>query len=219
MPSGRPARSAAGRRRPDVALTFDDGPGDATEALLAELARGAVPATFFIVGSRIRGREPLIRSIAAGGHELGCHSWSHGRLARRPARAWIELRRTALALRRAGAPSPRLFRPPYLSWSRALGSAVRLAGMRAVGWDVDPRDWEVRDPELIVDRVYSGTHSGSIVVLHDRADCAATRAAVPALIGGLRDRGMRLVTVSELLASTPPSRSGHRPARELEDGP
>ena len=204
MPGGRPARFAPARRRPDVALTFDDGPGDATETLLAELARHTAPATFFVVGSRIRGREPLIRSIAAGGHELGCHSWSHRRLARRPARAWIELRRTGRALRHAGAPSPRLFRPPYSSWSRALGSAVRLAGMRAVGWDVDPRDWEARDPELIVDRVYSGAHSGSIVILHDRADCAATRAALPALIGGLRDRGMRLVTVSELLAAAPP---------------
>jgi peptidoglycan-N-acetylglucosamine deacetylase len=180
-------------------LSFDDGPGEMTAGLLATLEGLGAPATFFLVGSRIADRAAETAAIAAAGHEVGCHSWSHSRLAGRPLRTWRELRRSANETVSCGAPRPRLFRPPYLSWSRSLAAATALAGMLAVGWDVDPRDWEAERAEQIVDRVYTGASGGSIVVLHDSASCRATLEALPAIVTGLRDLGLRPVTISQLL--------------------
>ncbi len=201
----RPLRFAPGRPRPEIALTFDDGPGPTTAALLAELGRLEAPATFFVVGSRVGARSSEVTEMAVAGHEVGSHSWSHARLAGRPLRTWRELVRSARAVAACGVPRPRLFRPPYLSWSPSLAAAAALTGMRPVGWDTDPRDWEAQEADEIIDRVYSGASAGSIVLLHDRADCAATVEALPAIVNGLRDLGFRLVTVSGLLA---PSGSG-----------
>jgi peptidoglycan/xylan/chitin deacetylase (PgdA/CDA1 family) len=194
-------RFVPGRPRREIALSFDDGPGPSTRELLSSLEGLDAPATFFVVGARVAGRSAEVAAIAAAGHELGSHSWSHARLAGRPLRAWRELARSARAISASGAPRPRLFRPPYLSWSASLAGATALARMVPVGWDVDPRDWEAEDAEEIVNRVYAGASGGSIVLLHDRADCRATLEALPSIVGGLRDLGLRLVTVSRLLGA------------------
>jgi len=66
--------------RPWVALTFDDGPTpQATDTILAILAREQVPATFFFTGSELAANPELARRYVAAGHELGNHSWSRTR--------------------------------------------------------------------------------------------------------------------------------------------
>ena len=141
-----------------------------------------------------------MRRVAAAGHELGCHSWSHGRdLDRRPLRACAELRRSAAAVAGAGVPRPRLFRPPYGRSSAALVRAAALAGMRTVAWDVDPRDWQTDDPGLVAERVIADARAGSIVLLHESARGEAAIDAVGEIVDGLHARGLRPVTVSALL--------------------
>jgi len=69
-------RGGAGRR--EIALTFDDGPDPRfTGPVLDILARFQVPATFFCVGLGVRAYPGLVESIAAGGHAVGNHTWSH----------------------------------------------------------------------------------------------------------------------------------------------
>lgn len=66
---------------PLVALTFDDGPRSSTTGpLLDGLALREVPATFFLVGSRIPGNEDLVRRMAAEGHQIGIHTYDHVKL-------------------------------------------------------------------------------------------------------------------------------------------
>ena len=64
--------------RPLVALTFDDGPRSSTTGPLLEgLALREVPATFFLVGSRVAGNEELVRRMAQEGHQIGVHTFDH----------------------------------------------------------------------------------------------------------------------------------------------
>lgn len=187
------------RATPAVALTFDDGPGPDTDELLEALARAEAPATFFLVGERVARAHPLVARIAAAGHEIGSHTWSHGRLADRPWRAWIELVRTAAAIRGATGTRPRLFRPPYAQSSPRLALAARLAGSRVVTWDVDPRDWQAGDAETVTERVLRDAWPGSIVLLHEGRGSISID-AVAGIVAGLRERGLEPVTVSALLA-------------------
>ena len=112
----------------ELALTFDDGPNPAwTPRLLDLLASHDVRATFFLVGSRAQAEPALVRQIAAAGHLIGNHSWSHPNLALASAsRIEQELSRTSQTLeadrRRA---DPLL--PPALRRAPPRGPAHRKA--------------------------------------------------------------------------------------------
>ncbi|WP_323379919.1 polysaccharide deacetylase family protein, partial [Streptomyces alkaliphilus] len=70
---------ANGARR--IALTFDDGPHpDWTPRILEILRRHGAPATFFVIGENVRAHPDLLRRVAADGHLIANHSWSHPRL-------------------------------------------------------------------------------------------------------------------------------------------
>ena len=102
----------------------------------------------------------------------------------------------ARGLRHLKAP-PALFRPPGGSFSAAVIRAAEAHGQRVVLWSVDPGDWEpgVR-PRQIVRRVLDAVRPGSIVILHDGGgDRSATVAALPAIVRGIRHRGLRLVAL------------------------
>src|ERR1700757_3707617 len=60
-----------------VALTFDDGPGRTTAAVLRVLARYRVPATFFNIGVNVAARPGLARKEVKAGYAMGNHSWNH----------------------------------------------------------------------------------------------------------------------------------------------
>ncbi len=178
------------RDGPRVALTFDDGPGADTPALLAALAAGGAPATFFLHGAAVRAAGPgALRAHVAGGHALGNHALTHVPLHRRPVRAAAE----ALATRAVARRPLRLWRPPY-------GAGGPLPGTTLVGWDVDPRDWERPGAGVIAARVLRAVRPGSIVLLHDgRGDRTQTVAAMPRILDGLRERGLVPVTLPALL--------------------
>jgi peptidoglycan/xylan/chitin deacetylase (PgdA/CDA1 family) len=209
--AARGALAGARRRRPvyfdhgprtadAAALTFDDGPGALTAALLDVLGAAGARATFNVLGSRVRGREDLLARTLAEGHEVGSHAEHHERLAGRPVDAYRQLVRTSAALRAAVGTAPRAFRAPYGAVSPGVVRAARLAGLTTVGWDVDPRDYETPGAHAIHARVAASVRPGSIVLLHDdRRALAQTVTATERILGTLAERGLRAVTASELL--------------------
>ncbi|HLL86869.1 MAG TPA: polysaccharide deacetylase family protein [Thermoleophilaceae bacterium] len=198
---GTPAYLDHGSREAEaIALTFDDGPGALTAGLLDVLAAGRARATFNVLGSRVRGREELLRRTLREGHEVGSHAEHHERLGGRPLAAYRQLVRTSASLRAATGVAPRVFRAPYGDVSRGVVRAARAAGLTAVGWDVDPRDYETPGADAILERVVAAVRPGSIVLLHDdRRALEQTVTATERILVSLAKRGLRAVTASELL--------------------
>lgn len=182
-------------RKREVALTFDDGPGPYTPAIVRALRRVHVRATFFQIGRQIPGQNRLERRMVRAGHTLGDHSYSHPALPSRD-----QLASTKGLIEQAGHYHPCLFRPPYGIVDRRLEKRVRRLGMTTVLWNVDPSDYEDPGARVIVERVASHARPGAIIVLHDGGGMRAqTVAAVPRIVNALRRRGYRFVTVDHLL--------------------
>jgi len=191
---------------PLLALTFDDGPDPGlTERFLAAL--GGTPATFFPLGERVRRWPHLARMVAAAGHEVACHGDTHRSLAVLPPGATVDaLRRAQGSIGDACGVAPRFFRPPYGTFNLAAWLAAPRLGMRRTLWSAWARDWEEQaTPELIAARLLRGAAPGAILLLHDADGSPGaprrTLAALPAILDGLRERGLRPVTLSELVVA------------------
>ncbi|MBL1103309.1 polysaccharide deacetylase family protein [Streptomyces sp. 5-8] len=216
------ALTAAGRcfehgRRdtPQVALTFDDGPDPVhTRRILEILDRYGVRATFFCVGHHVAALPDEVRRIAAAGHELGNHSWSHPFLPDlTPDQLREQLDRTTEAVARVTGEAPALFRPPYGALTPEVLAALDGHPTTMTLWDVDSRDWARPGPERIAATVLEGAGPGSVVLMHEGAgDRGQTVQALPSIIEGLLERGLAPVTVGELPVRSAQAEADPRPA-------
>lgn len=192
---GAPAQAAAPRCRSGyLALTFDDGPSATqTPRLVRILLDRHVPATFFMVGSRVAETPRLTRRVAAAGFAIGNHTWSHALLPRLSDRAvrW-QLNRTTRELHLRHVPDSRLMRPPYGALSPRVTRIIRARGLTPVLWTVDSRDWAGGSARQIADRILGQLrpHRRNVVLQHDGVDnSAASVDAVPLVVRAARRRG------------------------------
>lgn len=188
-----------------VALTFDDGPTAAgADSILPMLDSLGVRATFFVMGSSLAQRPDVGRRMVAAGHELGNHTWSHRRMLLKSQSAIRrEVEPTDSMIRVVGHAGPIHFRPPYGKKLLGLPWYLRRTGRTTVTWDVEPESFPEVDgnAERIAAHVLERARPGSIILLHVMyRGRAESRRAVPAIVAGLRARGYRFVTVSELMA-------------------
>jgi peptidoglycan/xylan/chitin deacetylase (PgdA/CDA1 family) len=165
----------APRQHGEIALTFDDGPNTAwTPRLLDVLAEHGVKATFFMMGSRAEQEPELVRRVAAGGHLVGNHSWSHPNLAQSAAsKVREELTRTSAVLEQITGERVLYFRPPFGGRRPVVLKIARDLGLTPVLWNAMTTDWEEPSAEKIADRL-SGkidalgkSGSAANVVMHD----------------------------------------------------
>ena len=190
-------------RKRCVALTFDDGPGPYTSALIHTLLGAGAPATFFMIGEHVDTFPGLARQVGAAGFEIGNHSYSHPDLTRlSSAEVDAQLARTNLAILRATGHRPTLLRPPYGARDRRVDRIAARSGLGEVLWDVDTLDWKHHDAKAVRRAVRRDVRRGSIVLLHDIQP--TTVQAVPKLIAQLRRQRYTLVTVSELIGKPVP---------------
>jgi peptidoglycan/xylan/chitin deacetylase (PgdA/CDA1 family) len=158
------------RRARGIALTFDDGPHpEYTPRVLDELHRHGISATFFVVGREAARYPELVRRIVAEGHALGHHSYTHGEPQYTSTRIFLdEIRQSRALLQQITGQPSNLFRPPKgkLTCAKMLGAWG--LGQTIALWNVDPRDYQVRDAALLAEwsRQYR-PQAGDIVLLHD----------------------------------------------------
>lgn len=191
-----PADSAAEIPAPRyVALTFDDGPRPgSTERLLEGLRDRGARATFFLIGEQAQMYPELVQMIGAEGHQVGNHTWGH---------VCLQDLNTANALAEVERRMPCFKR----FWARRLLGAtavwvgehafIQQLSVPVIKWSVDPRDWESRNTQAVVDAVMETVTDGSIVLLHDIYDTSVEAAFQ--IIDLLEPQGYRFVTVEQLL--------------------
>jgi len=193
------------RKRPVLALTFDDGPSESTPALLEILEANQVPATFFMCGQNVRRWPGIARAVADRGHELGNHTDTHPRLDFHASDfIFHEIAMAQETILTTTGFTPRLFRAPFgVRWF-GLRRAQRHLNLLGVMWTIIGKDWKWPAPQigrLIMDRAVNG----AIICLHDgrRVEQApnvrATIDAVRFVIPALKERGFQFETVSQIL--------------------
>lgn len=184
-----------------VALTLDDGPTTVASDVLRILADADVPATFFLNGRDLAAHPDLGRAIAAAGHEIGNHTYSHRRMVfASPETVVAEVERTDEEIRRTGYRGPITFRPPYGKKLWTLPHYLSEHDRTTVTWDVEPDSAQDANADQIVAETVDAVRPGSIILLHVMYEGrAASRAAIPRIIDELRADGYRFVTVSDLI--------------------
>jgi len=200
---GEPVYCGGGRSNA-VALTFDDGPGPFTEQVLSILERNGAHATFFVVGNRLRDWPHVTRDESRLG-TIGNHSWSHAHLTQLPRWVvWLELARTQFTLSQELGWRPRLFRAPYEMHDATTDHVVRSLGLVEVFWSVISGDDHPKaTTRSVVRNVLAGLRPGAIILMHDIHPW--TVRALPQILRAIRLRGLRAVSVPELLALDPPA--------------
>lgn len=196
------------RDDPRVALTFDDGPlPPHTGQVLDVLERYDVRATFFCTGLPAVAHPAQIARMREQGHGVGNHTWSHAYLPElAPSEVVEQVERTGEVLAGVGTTGPSLFRPPYGSCTPQVLDQLAGMGQTTVLWDVVSDDWASPGAEQITRSVLDSSRAGSVVLLHDGGgDRSQTVAALPAIVEGLLERGLRPVPVHELQVELPPA--------------
>jgi len=201
-------------REPIVALTFDDGPSEWTGQILQHLAKHDGHGTFFALGclAADERRSPTLRRVVESGSEVGNHTYSHPSLPTiGDAEIQDELERAGTVIEAATGTTLRYWRPPFFHVDERVRNAAAPFGLEEVGCSMMPWDWEW-DSDRTVEFVLERLRPGSVVCMHDgrppdepaelsRPTREATVEAVGVILEAMTARGLRSVTISELLAA------------------
>lgn len=186
-----------------IALTFDDGPSRKYDReILDILDKYSVKATFFAVGENMVRYPMLCAEIAARGHEIGNHTFSHKKLkTQADSELLYELSLTSRLIRTVCNRECSLFRPPEGFVNNVVSTAATESGYTIVLWSIDTLDWTGRDADAIVRTVEKEAENGAIILCHDSVyKNGKTVSAIDRFIPMLQKEGYVFVTVGELLS-------------------
>jgi peptidoglycan-N-acetylglucosamine deacetylase len=183
-----------------VSLTFDDGPSQYTGRVLDVLDRYHVKATFCQIGQQVGSFPAVEARIAAAGHTLCDHTWTHDEALPAKSIAVIDsqLSRTQAAIKTASGTTPSYYRAPGGDFGTTTKLPSQLAKFHTIplAWAVDSLDWKRPGVPTIVKNVISAVTPGAIILMHDGGgDRSQTLAALPKIITGLRAAGYSLVVL------------------------
>ncbi len=187
--------------RPRVALTFHgQGSPEVAGSLLGLMEAAGTRGTVLAVGTWLDEQPQMARRVLDGGHELGNHTMHHGDMTSMSAdRTYAEITDCADRLKRLTGSIGRWFRPSRAKncTPTVVAQARRAGYAHCLGFDLDSLDFTDPGAAAVSRTVLTGVRPGSVVSLH--LGHPGTVAAMPAILDGLRTRGLRAVTMSELV--------------------
>ncbi len=184
-----------------VALTFDDGPDEKkTDEILCILEKYGIKATFFMIGENAELYPDVARRVIESGHEVGNHTFSHGKLSGMDEKSVKdEIDHAADVIFSALESGPHFLRPPGGNFDERVISVAREEDLVIAMWTVDTLDWNHRSTDYIVREVLDNVHGGDIILMHDYVSGEAhTADALEIIIPALMERGYRFVTLSDM---------------------
>lgn len=186
--------------KPMLALTFDDGPSAHTVRLLDIFEKYGGKGTFFVIGNTLDNRKDTLKRIAAEGHEIGNHSWSH----RQFTNISLEEVKDQIMMTRAKiyditGVDYTLVRPPYGACNDEIRALGKTLDVSFVNWSVDTLDWKTKNSDAVYKEIMKDACDGAIILCHDlhKTTVDAMEKVIPDLI----EKGYQLVTVTELLTA------------------
>jgi peptidoglycan/xylan/chitin deacetylase (PgdA/CDA1 family) len=182
----------------EVVLTFDDGPWPGnTPAVLKALADECTKAVFFSIGKHATYHPEILRQVAAAGHAVGAHTWSHANLntkkiTEQQAKDEIEKGFSAVKMALGAAPAP-FFRFPELQHGPAAVAYLQSRNIAMFSCDVDSFDFRAKDANQIINTVMTKIDKAGkgIILMHDFQKHTAE--ALPTLLRRLKAGGYKIV--------------------------
>ena len=181
----------------EVVLTFDDGPWPTTPAVLKALANECVKAVFFPIGKHTTYHPEILRQVAAAGHTIGSHTWSHThldskKLTEQQAREEIEKGFSAVKMALGAAPAP-FFRFPALAHTQATLGYLGSRNIAMFSCDIDSYDFKSSGPDQVIQNVMTklDKQGKGVILMHDLQK--HTAAALPTLLRRLKAGGYKIV--------------------------
>lgn len=168
-----------------ISLTFDDGPGPRTAELAEYLGAQGVPATFFINGKNVSGRQATLDKIVGNGHLLANHTQNHLQLTKLSAAKIVsEISQTDAFIVSVQPDQPSVLRAPFGAWTGNTARAINATAMKkyvgSVFWDVggeltasSAADWDCWGKGVSIDRCGAlylqeiRARKRGIVLMHD----------------------------------------------------
>lgn len=197
-------RSAPSSHVKKVALTFDDGPDPVyTPLMLDVLEKERAPATFFLIGRRVKQHPQIAQRIVLEGHAIGNHTYTHRKLTSLSSQGILrEITQAHQTIEYYTGVTPLLFRPPYGAYDRRVKAQVSEMGYVVVMWDATAADYLGLSSDAIYHQVLSALKPASVILLHDGGgNRRASVEAMKKLIPELRARGYQIVPIWDLAES------------------
>jgi peptidoglycan/xylan/chitin deacetylase (PgdA/CDA1 family) len=192
-----------GGRGQYATVTFDDGPSKYSGEIMRLLNQAGAQTTYFLIGGSIAEFPNVPRQqVKFGG--VADHTWTHADLRQLGvAGAASELRRAKQAIQQATGERITLMRPPYGGRDAMTDRVSHRLGLLPVMWDSDTQDSLGAGSDTILQNAIAGLRPGGIVLMHETHDTTLT--ALPRILAAAKQKGLRLVSIPQLLALDPPT--------------
>ncbi|WP_226038463.1 polysaccharide deacetylase family sporulation protein PdaB [Aquibacillus saliphilus] len=196
------ALSKGSDKDPNIALTFNISWGnEKVEPILEELKKHEIKATFFVSGEWAERHPDLVGKIKEGEHELGMMGYRYKNYVEQEKE---QVRKDLIYAKdiftTLGYKDIKLLRTPSGHINPEVLDLAESQGYKVIQWNVNPQDWKNPGEQQIIDHVMANTSKGDIILLHASDSVKQTPAALKTILPGLKNKGFKYVTISELIS-------------------
>ena len=183
----------------NVALTINCAWNDSDiDKILSILSENNVKATFFMVGDWVEKFPEAVKKIDEAGHEIGSHSNTHAHVNQLSYEKNVEeIKLSSEKIKNITGKEVTLYRPPYGEYNNTVIRAANENGYMPIQWSLDTLDYTGITGNEMWDRIKDKITSGDIILMHNGTEHTAE--SLDMLIKNIKEKGLNLVTISELV--------------------